>query len=553
MHEPVVTSPVAAIEKWRAELERIFTPRQGLSGLGTPELKRLVADALGKESVSEGEFSRFLLDLAQREDASISDVAVRAEQRALAVGACGWLFVPGPTEKEYQRFFPADENGIRESDYDSMGMRQAWAYYCYQRATLVGARQQRYVAHLGRGKRSAFRDALLGAVERRFEIGAVGTSADDVPFGTALEQLLARITGRVDGPATSYYPSHLTPRRLAIHLRVEPWESHQREVQGRQWFFEDSIAPGRGKPAPAALATTHRAVILGDPGSGKSTIGLAWIADALSTGVGGVFVRAAELAQRTANASGEGADEAQRVILDAFSDWLGSSLTEEVRSHLRDQLSEPGTCLLIDGVDEIDEPKHRDAFDRLMRRIDLLPARVVVTTRVAGYRRLLPDAEELFVLPLSNCESRRVLDEWFPESGDAHARATAFADSPPHSEAAANPLTLGLVALASSTDDPPETIGELFALCTRHFLSRVWKPAVQRRGDDFAVEAAHAVLKQLIEWAAVRRADVIDYLPWGNFSLDDELSDFLLAQPWHPPHLMQPWRREYWLNVAGER
>lgn len=198
MSAPSLPRPAGAAWAWRAELERIFSPDQPLTGVGTPALARLAAEALGKTSVHDEELSAFLLEVARQEDDTVADFAERAEQRALAIGACAWLFIPKPTKDDYDRFYPQPARGSR-IQLESIAMRQSWAYYHYRLASLAGARQQRYGHRKGMQNRRLFQQALAASVERRLgitgDVGALPPVAADRRGSNPLAALWGRLRG----------------------------------------------------------------------------------------------------------------------------------------------------------------------------------------------------------------------------------------------------------------------------------------------------------------------------------------------------------------------
>ena len=171
------------VSAWRSEIERAFSRDHDLDGVGTETLTALVSSWLNKDAVGPEELTRFMLALAKTGD-DTADVSSRIETRALALGACAWLFMPAPTEEEYERFARANKrtkNGPLPK-YNSLRIRQAWAYYHYQGSRSRGTQQSEYSYKGGDKARTLFRDALLDAVERYVLVNqrADGASSDTV-------------------------------------------------------------------------------------------------------------------------------------------------------------------------------------------------------------------------------------------------------------------------------------------------------------------------------------------------------------------------------------
>lgn len=196
---------------WRAEIERLFRPNQTLVGVGTPELRRLATAAAVRSGRESQSFEDVLLEIASSPDNSISSLSDRTEQRALAIGACAWLYVPAPTAEEFDRFYPPNSNGVRIK-FDSSAMRFSWAYYCYRRASLDGARQQSYGRRPGAELRQPFRDALIAAVDRH-----LASLPEESAVASVAEADRATEAARTTGVAA------LISRLAGLHVRSRGW------------------------------------------------------------------------------------------------------------------------------------------------------------------------------------------------------------------------------------------------------------------------------------------------------------------------------------------
>ncbi|MBN9151520.1 MAG: hypothetical protein J0H56_08890 [Micrococcales bacterium] len=184
------------IAAWTWEIQRAFArhPKPGasetpaippisLAGVGTPALKRLFADLVGSKSVEDDQFGAFLLTAATTEDSRLAGPDQRRRQRALAIGACAWLFVPRAQREGFRLiFFHPDgrPKGNLPRHIDVIATRQAWAYIHYLTAwhdpefvpSLVSdakALPFRGSPKSGDNHRELFRDALIAAVTAYIE------------------------------------------------------------------------------------------------------------------------------------------------------------------------------------------------------------------------------------------------------------------------------------------------------------------------------------------------------------------------------------------------
>jgi len=175
-----VESEIAA---WTTELSRIFAPREnaeqtvpGLVGVGTPEIARLVARALEKESVGEEEVAMFLIAAATSENKSITDPDEGRKDRALALAASAWLYAPAPSfrpkndpdalDGDFERLLERNpkKSGIQHG-YNDVAIRHGWAHRHY-RLALAGVAEPAYQARAGEEFRPQYCDVLLDAVSR---------------------------------------------------------------------------------------------------------------------------------------------------------------------------------------------------------------------------------------------------------------------------------------------------------------------------------------------------------------------------------------------------
>jgi len=254
----------------------------------------------------------------------------------------------------------------------------------------------------------------------------------------------------------------------------ETWSPELR-LAGRQISEEDAEAVGRKLGQTAALAELLQEndglVILGDPGSGKTTF-LKYLALQLATGpveALGPGDRLPVLVPLSAyaNALSEG-----DVPLDTFiPDYYRSrGLNQPPDSLLSEALGRGGALLLLDGLDEVRDLQRRhlvvervdDFFTAQRRRGN----KFVLTSRIVGYREVRPMAEGLTECTLVDFEEddiREFVDKWTAaiekaargETSMAREEAarerqellTAVERTPGVRRLAANPLLLTILAL----------------------------------------------------------------------------------------------------------
>lgn len=176
-----------------------------------------------------------------------------------------------------------------------------------------------------------------------------------------------------------------------------------------------------------AVRESRRAVILGDPGAGKTT---------LTRFLALHFARALQRGETlVCDAEGNEYGEARLPILVRIADYAGAisndrdlSLREYMSSSAFNGVSVPcgdllcgavdgeRAIVLLDGLDEIVEASHRNL---IAGRIEAFAAtcpgcRIIVTSRIAGYReaRLAGDFAQLTIQNMKRPQIERFLDRW---------------------------------------------------------------------------------------------------------------------------------------------
>lgn len=158
------------------------------------------------------------------------------------------------------------------------------------------------------------------------------------------------------------------------------------------------------QPPGTRLDAAHRLVVLGDPGSGKTTL-LRWMATTYLLrlrgdpawrelpGVGTlpdkdwlpILVRCRDLGP------GQVDGTLEEVLLHVLRQAeLSSTDIEAMRTDLDERLTAGTALLLVDGLDEISDPRSRTRFCELLERVHLSRPRlpIVVTSRIVGYREM---------------------------------------------------------------------------------------------------------------------------------------------------------------------
>ncbi len=332
---------------------------------------------------------------------------------------------------------------------------------------------------------------------------------------------------------------------------------------GKAWSFREGTPReglGRETRRLSALEVLNREprfVLLGDPGSGKSTfvnfIALCLAGEALGFDDANLAVLTAplpvederqqedkptpqpwdhgallpvrivlrDLAARGLPQPGEpvDGDTLWRFIVDELGEVLA-----EYAPHLKRELMERGGLIMLDGLDEVpDADRRREQVKAMVQDFaGCFPrCRFLVTSRTYAYQRQdwkLEGFAEAVLSPFTPAQINRFIDSWYTQvaalrgldPGDAQGRAallkTAIARSERLAELATRPLLLTLMASlhAWRGGSLPEKREELYADAVDLLLDQWESPKVVRDA------AGQPLVRQpsLAEWLKVDRAVV---------------------------------------------
>jgi len=239
-----------------------------------------------------------------------------------------------------------------------------------------------------------------------------------------------------------------------------------------------------------------RILVKGLPGSGKSTL-LRYLAFSLASrrldGKGRfipVYLRLRDCLRTTADL-----ETAVKRQIDAPCSSV--QITDKLMS--KEFFLETPMVLLLDGADEIEDPKTNAAFPGLLDALALDHPRctIVVSSR---HKRLDAGAYSQFrfldLLPLTPEKIGEYVDRWFESDATAAGRVRGILDTRPRiAELAGNPFLLSMICFVFAREGDGAFIerrSQLYESCTRYLLERPWdaKPAGRGRVDFDAISMA---------------------------------------------------------------
>jgi len=284
----------------------------------------------------------------------------------------------------------------------------------------------------------------------------------------------------------------ITLARMREEGLIEDTPTEQEFSMMRQAY--DSSTSG---PALHALSRESKSVLLGDPGSGKSSLlkylALEWVFGA--SNLIPLLVDLREYLQEQSQFIRFVAKKTQPFGLSA--------------SRIHELLQAGSAALYLDGLDEVlDRTARSNVTESIVAFNARYPrARIVVTSRIAGYDPEMLRGINFAHLTLENLgvsEIRRFLDRWYElaeEDVEIRHRNSArlmiaIETSRPIRELARNPLLLTMMAILNRSQDLPRDRVELYREATRVLLHEL--DASRLLGiETFARQEKEELLREL--------------------------------------------------------
>lgn len=269
-------------------------------------------------------------------------------------------------------------------------------------------------------------------------------------------------------------PEHITTRDLGGFLTLTPVQviSELSDPQ-RRLLLGDPTEDG--DPAEAVLKEAHRAVVLGDPGSGKTTIlKLLAINELMESRRTTIFLELHRLASRLREIHEEAP---VRYHPDAINEILFSNISITIPAFPPARRNDVQTTPLrqlaiLDGLDEV-PPGSRQLVTEFIERI---PESwdVVVGSRAVDYQPLRGNWAELTVDVLAPEPQGRFLDLWFRNNLESEssviARQTLRDIDVPRL-----PIFTTLIAKVARPGNEPSNAYDLYDRYVEQFLQQVWR------------------------------------------------------------------------------
>ena len=357
-----------------------------------------------------------------------------------------------------------------------------------------------------------------------------------------------------------------------VELSKEMWERLRREKEihaddlpegvmlddlrrARDVYYEKAVRP------VLDVLTDPRyqhAIILGDPGSGKSTLSryvlLSLIEPAGDEKLRRAFDGYLPLLIELRSYVGLCGENKVNTFLE-FLEYLGKTEGWHLNAAwLHDYLQKDGRAVVIfDGLDEIFDPEHRE---QIMRRIvgfanDYPKARIIATSRIIGYRRkILTDADcaHFTLQDLDESQVATFAERWYglalddrPE--DARERRErilrAFRESHSIRQLAGNPMLLTIMAIIGKHQELPRERWRLYDHAASVLIEH-WDINKHLRDQNVPAEfIGQDERKEMLRRLAYRMQSGAGGLA-GNYihrdDLQEEFESYLKERFDHPPY-----------------
>lgn len=325
--------------------------------------------------------------------------------------------------------------------------------------------------HLGRAETVATGDAPFSGQGPRW-----GDEATQRFWGTLPSRTIPMLA-----TAPDYYPKVFDSLSLAGGLQVHEIAEHEfGRFAGQGLYWGGSHA---SEPAPLTrdqLREGTITVVLGDPGSGKTTLARALVIQEYHAGRPALFARLDDLARHSSITLSPLAS-----VIVAHVAGIGGGITPDQATRFAElwpSVPKPTDeaadrpLVVLDALDELPTATGMESARRTVRALADAGHPVVITSRVAGYSQPWNEVSAHYgMAPLTEDAQRGFTQSWFEVfDGAAKGRLEQALGEIPN-DLLQSPLTLGFVCLIAQTERVPIHRAGIFDRFVDHVIRGPWR------------------------------------------------------------------------------
>jgi len=269
---------------------------------------------------------------------------------------------------------------------------------------------------------------------------------------------------------------------IYVSLRLsEKIREREIPIEKEQRIFEEELMRGEAEgqverekviDAEKAIKDYNRLVIVGVPGSGKSTL-LKYLALKSCKENLEKQERTCVPIPITLQEFSDSKKDLREYIGDVFEKYQFPKAKDFVEKDLKE-----GKCrLLLDGFDELATKEKQDVVGEKIHSFveKYQKARVIVTSRIAGYHDELKDFTKLALVEFDDNQIEKFIENWFEKTDPKKANSmfNAIEENEQIKAIARNPLMIAIIAIIYEEDrELPQKRAALYNRCVEVLLSR---------------------------------------------------------------------------------